>query len=536
MRMTLPLDRNFYIPMLLSIPFWAFLVRLTSLLGPAEDATILFCYSENLSTTGVISYYPGGQPTEGATDFLWMLLLAFGHKIGISTHFAAQFLSALSILASYTVLYHLVDKEKRTVYTGIFCLFSVLLCEQVLAAIVGFSPIFFGFFILLSLYFFFQGKHVPLLIASLILGLVRPDGLFIGIPLVVGSIFQDSQTLVTKFRQCLVFAIIPGAIYFILRYLYFGFPLPLPFYVKALTPKVGGIFVYESLLTLGIFTGRKLLFMLASLVYSLRKEIQSTYTTRIAILAIFILPACAYSVFSLEQNIENRLIYPLFIGTLGVFVHSYRNLPVQKLAATLTLGLTLVFFVFSLPESALSDNNTLLDQAKKFQGLPNVKLAATEAGRLTYYTEWESFDLWGLNTPAVKDRLVQREDLANFQPDLIMLQPGDYTYCNLVGAADSAYKQDKTWNNMVFNAFKYAWESNNYSIVNVRHEKDVEETPTFLRRVHIYTLALRNWVKPQDPPPLRWDLYLVRKDSEAHDTLISLLRENPYLQSTSDCL
>ena len=42
---------------------------------PAEDASILFRYSENLIDTGVISYNANGSPTEGATDFLWMIFL-----------------------------------------------------------------------------------------------------------------------------------------------------------------------------------------------------------------------------------------------------------------------------------------------------------------------------------------------------------------------------------------------------------------------------------------------------------------------------
>ena len=51
---------------------------------PAEDASMLFRYSENLIDTGVISYNTNGDPTEGATDFLWMILLSVFYFFGIS--------------------------------------------------------------------------------------------------------------------------------------------------------------------------------------------------------------------------------------------------------------------------------------------------------------------------------------------------------------------------------------------------------------------------------------------------------------------
>ena len=39
---------------------------------PNEDAAILFRYSENLANSGIISYNLYAQPTEGATDFLFI--------------------------------------------------------------------------------------------------------------------------------------------------------------------------------------------------------------------------------------------------------------------------------------------------------------------------------------------------------------------------------------------------------------------------------------------------------------------------------
>ena len=56
----------------------------------SEDAAILFRYSENLSSTGSISYNLNGIRSEGATDFLWMLILSF-KKLGFEIFILYQF-------------------------------------------------------------------------------------------------------------------------------------------------------------------------------------------------------------------------------------------------------------------------------------------------------------------------------------------------------------------------------------------------------------------------------------------------------------
>ena len=43
---------------------------------PQEDAYILYRYSENLATSGQIAWNVDDGPADGATDFLWMLVLA----------------------------------------------------------------------------------------------------------------------------------------------------------------------------------------------------------------------------------------------------------------------------------------------------------------------------------------------------------------------------------------------------------------------------------------------------------------------------
>jgi hypothetical protein len=62
---------------------------------PHEDAYILFRYAEHLAAGLGIVYNPGGPPTEGATDFLWLVLLAGLVRAGADVAVAAVWLNAL---------------------------------------------------------------------------------------------------------------------------------------------------------------------------------------------------------------------------------------------------------------------------------------------------------------------------------------------------------------------------------------------------------------------------------------------------------
>ena len=96
--------------------------------GFHEDAYILFNYSENLSNHGVISYYPDGPPAEGATDFLWMILLSFMYLIKIPTFLSVSILNSLGTFTiSYVLVFFLRDKlnKKTLIIMSTFWLVSL---------------------------------------------------------------------------------------------------------------------------------------------------------------------------------------------------------------------------------------------------------------------------------------------------------------------------------------------------------------------------------------------------------------------------
>lgn len=64
-----------------------------------DDAFISFRYALHLATGNGLVWNPGGEPTQGYTNFLFVLLLAFGMKLGASPIVVAHVLNAFGLVA-----------------------------------------------------------------------------------------------------------------------------------------------------------------------------------------------------------------------------------------------------------------------------------------------------------------------------------------------------------------------------------------------------------------------------------------------------
>jgi hypothetical protein len=48
-------------------------------------------------------------------------------------------------------------------------------------------------------------------------------------------------------------------------------------------------------------------------------------------------------------------------------------------------------------------------------------MIVTESGAIPFYSKWEAYDAWGLNTPAFALHLIQPEDVRHLSPDLVVV-------------------------------------------------------------------------------------------------------------------
>ncbi|RMG54729.1 MAG: hypothetical protein D6722_28670, partial [Bacteroidetes bacterium] len=201
-----------------------------------------------------------------------------------------------------------------------------------------------------------------------------------------------------RLRQLLLWAGLPGLVYFVWRVWYFGEWLPLPFLVKGVaSPERVGLFDPVSLRYLGILWLRYLSPLLVLFFWYGRKpDRPKRRNLGVIFFSFVLLPSLFYTTITLEQNVANRFVLPLWVGSLSLVA---LHLPWRRptwLLGTLFLMLSLVYSSVygwrSLPYR-YSQNPEL---GAALADIPAHRMAVSEAGHLPYYSGWKTLDLWGL--------------------------------------------------------------------------------------------------------------------------------------------
>src|SRR3989304_2142112 len=80
-----------------------------------DDAYISFRYARNLARGAGLVFNPGGEPVEGYTNFLWVVLLAGVARLGPAPEAVANVLSLLASigLCGLIIFYCLRDRPRR---------------------------------------------------------------------------------------------------------------------------------------------------------------------------------------------------------------------------------------------------------------------------------------------------------------------------------------------------------------------------------------------------------------------------------------
>ena len=426
---------------------------------PSEDAAMLFQYSQNLAETGVISYNAAQPPAEGATDFFWMVLIAGAVKMGMASFLAANVLSALALVGSVWILSRLSGGGRFAL--SVSYMVVLILLPPYFAAVQGFSPYFFGFSILLSAFFFINRCTIPLSLSLLITCMIRPDGIVFALPLSLIYIVDSRYEWRNRLILFVLFTGLPGGLYFIWRWHYFGYFLPLPFYVKSHFDRFWLVFNKEALFTnLRYILAGLPLFVISAIVMIRSGDKKARKDTWAILIALLGVPFLFYSCMHLEQNIAYRFQYPFCLAAIVMAALAAGRLKQKR---WLVLGGAFMI-VWLAPMYAVEGYRTLCIPA---ENVPYIsmelgqlngrgKIATTEAGRLPYYSQWNTVDLWGLNTPEFSQRVVSVEDVKAYNPDLIVLHTsGDYygDDWRFLGSSNLVQHTERNWSNMVENTY-----------------------------------------------------------------------------------
>lgn len=407
---------------------------------PHEDAYILFVFSESFANGDGIRYFAGGPPAEGATDFLWMILLGGLNFIGIDIAWAAVTLNTIG-LSSLAFLYQRLiwnsDHFKASISISLLFALILLLSPIAAASYAGFSTAFYTATIALLFYVcMFCDERVRLLVPylGLLIGLIRPDGVIIGVTASLILLWQLRGS--SDFRRYLknsLIAVLLGGIYFTWRYNYFGQLLPLPLYVKSSDA--------EALpgLSLNLFWASNnlylLLFSLATLVI-LKAQRNALLLATLPVLILL----TALSFATQTQNVAFRFQAPvtavLLIHCALLFNFLLNRTGAAKRSHLLIVSCAVIFFFGVGIKFKNTTKGTIRDLTQQdyinyfpyhLRTLVNddTKIVLTEAGRMAYWLNGKKYDLVGLNTPEVAVNKSSVDYISRIDPDLIFIHLAD---------------------------------------------------------------------------------------------------------------
>ena len=416
--------------------FWCRAVAQLHVRHPHEDAFILFRYAENLAHGAGIVFNISGPPTEGATDFLWMVMLAAGVRLGVDVAVAAAFLNACGcgILAAALTRLLLMRRQLSVpeLATATFLACSTPFLAGAHASCDGFSALTYsalavsGYSLTIAdgITFFLATPY-----AALVLGLFRPDGLILGLGLVVFAFFRKRHHpgILRRLAYHSTGAVVVGIGYFLWRWHYFGELLPLPLYVKSrgsgvlpgwesnrdwLLDESGMPALLAATLLVGFFARSR---------GHLPRRVSAALGGMLCGMLLYIGLLFAHQ----SQNVDNRFQAPVFsvfeAGLLSMLGYHLSKQKTVLARGAWSLGVCLAL----LP--ALGHGRKVwpldyLDGATVAMGdnLRGVTVAVTEAGRLPYWTHANAIDIVGLNDRRAATKPPNPEYIASLQPDLIL--------------------------------------------------------------------------------------------------------------------
>ena len=440
---------------LFSVVGYLFLFWMSAQIFPytIDDAFITFRYSKNLAAGFGPIYNPGLPPVEGYTTFLWMLLMTIPHLMGINVVTFSKMIGILLTCGTFIIISLLAlvlasqFPAKLRLFFGSLAVYLLAMLPVTSTHVVsGMETSLFTFLICLMVYFVTLGLTTGsrlLFWAPLVglgIGLTRPEGNAISLLLLAYSWFVSSPTI----RKRLILSsiglyVLPGALYFLWRYSYYGLLLPLPFYLKVIH---GGVLL-GGLPNVGMY----LQYLLPTISILLLIAILHLRKQHIAILIpiVFLLIFYLFPIHVMGFNW--RFIYPAtpFICILAAFggitilnlLREQAWVP-KHLTTVLLLGFFgSVFFNFQgLPDlikNSRAYGTDIINQYKAFGDLLNkynnkheMTVALLDAGTVPYYSDWQVIDLFGLNDKDVTfgtlplDQIVFRDNAV----DLLLLNVG----------------------------------------------------------------------------------------------------------------
>lgn len=426
----MPAHRKYFVFIVIFFTAYCFFLSWSFLFQNVDDAYISYRYGKNLMDGHGLVYNPD-ERVEGYTNFLWTVVTAPFTQIKAVD--VSIFSSSLGLLISICnlLLIALISrkfadslKEYYNYLVLLPTLFLALDDSIAFWAIGGMEFPIYTLFILWAIHSYFKinegGKYSAFLILSLVLcTLTRPEGNMIFVITVVHMFLMRKK--INNFKR--VFAATLGfyalfcLVYYGFKYLYYGQIIPNTFYAKGVTDLKMNFVLGTKYLALCI--GTRLYIFIFILFIPFKKVIRD-FKFSYLILVSFIYIAYLIAVGG-DWMIANRFFVPILpilyiLSVIGFIyalmkVKSYYNdeLKVRKAAVSAIIVMSLLLFSVTLGfleynQMIIKDNNaryemqwSMFGKWLKMSVPTNTVIAVGPAGKIPYYSELYTIDMWGLN-------------------------------------------------------------------------------------------------------------------------------------------
>jgi hypothetical protein len=408
---------------------------------PEEDAAMLLRYSRHLAAGHGVVWNIGEPPVDGATDLLFMALVAAAHRAGAGLEAAARGIGLAAHAATVLIVYAALRALFGTpVWLALLpaAYLAVGTAPRYAAALYG-TPLFAmiaaaGFWaawrIVSAAPAQVAARARALGLVGVLMGVARPEGALLAVFYLAGVLLareRDRRAALAGFAAGFV---LPGLAYFLWRWWYFAHPLPNPFYRKGGGVLHGDVLErsFRNVLRLG---GPFLALLAAGVLFArTRRHALAALVPVVAFTAMWVLV-------SDETNYFMRFRYPILpailIAWAPVALAAARSLkapaakPARRLAAAAAVGLVgaaLVSWQHARFGHIEPQRMGLYDVAVMLRPYAprGYTLATTEAGLLPLYSEWRAVDAWGLNDAWIAHHAgITEEYLDRYRPEVIVV-------------------------------------------------------------------------------------------------------------------
>jgi arabinofuranosyltransferase len=433
-----------------------------------DDAFISFRYAQNLAWGRGLVWNPGGEPTQGYTNFLFVILVAVGIKVGLFPVLSAYILNTLGLIAITLSFYRLNQylQPERAAFQWLPPLAVAVFPLSLLNLTTGMETVFWGglVFTTATCVLLYIKKQKPVYLAGVVIGafcacLTRPEAvIFAGLWFLILLVQSPKRSAVIG--AIFAFAVM-GSIYAAWLELYFGDILPNPFYVKVDAP---GLFPGQDYV-LGFmrYFVTQILFLPAfiGLIRVMNRPLMNIipYAVVISLLGFYLFTTPLIgSHFRFLYPVTCLFVFLIALGGvhivywLGEWMKRRSSPPVSRIFGQLLFGL-ICLHVFFLPTLGVTANRlkTGLSFEQPMHDLPQIALALAsvpgienaviaygDAGMVSYYTDSQFLDVVGLNHNEIARKAPQEgpdwvvNTVLAQQPDLISFYSNyDHTIFNL---------------------------------------------------------------------------------------------------------